>query len=331
MNYEPKKSAYSFQTEATDFCLNQDYSAIFYEQGLGKTKIAVDLLLKWLSNDTVTKVLVVTKKGLLKNWEDEVGIHSFLTPRILTTDRGANHRHLNGPAKVLLAGYETVSVEQKRLTQWCRFHRVAIILDESQKIKNPISKLTRTFLDLSPEFTKRVIMTGTPIANRPFDIWSQIYFLDGGESLGASFEVFKDGLDLPRHGASDELQENLESIFPSISNFCIRQTKKNSGLELPNKSFEDIECDWEPLQEEKYQTLRSQLGLVVRRDGNYLHDNAEDILKRLLRLTQLASNPKLVDERYDREPGKLAKLEELVDRILSKMKGYRLDCFCRKL
>ena len=161
-------------------------------------------------------------------------------------------------------------------------------------------------------------MTGTPIANRPFDIWSQIYFLDGGESLGASFEVFKDGLDLPRHGASDELQENLESIFPSISNFCIRQTKKNSGLELPNKSFEDIECDWEPLQEEKYQTLRSQLGLVVRRDGNYLHDNAEDILKRLLRLTQLASNPKLVDERYDREPGKLAKLEELVDRILSK-------------
>ena len=57
---------------------------------------------------------------------------------------------------------------------------------------------------------------------------------------------------------------------------------------------------------------------MVRRDGNYLHDNAEDILKRLLRLTQLASNPKLVDERYDREPGKLAKLEELVDRILSK-------------
>ena len=116
LNYEPKKSAYSFQTEATDFSLSQDDSALFYEQGLGKTKIAVDLLLKWLSNDTVTKVLVVTKKGLLKNWEDEVGIHSFLTPRILTTDRGANHRHLNGPAKVLLAGYETVSVEQKTHT-----------------------------------------------------------------------------------------------------------------------------------------------------------------------------------------------------------------------
>ena len=66
LNYEPKKSAYSFQTEATDFCLNQDYSAIFYEQGLGKTKIAVDLLLKWLSNDTVTKVTRRYKKRAIE-------------------------------------------------------------------------------------------------------------------------------------------------------------------------------------------------------------------------------------------------------------------------
>lgn len=34
-------------------------------------------------------------------------------------------------------------------------------------------------------------MTGTPVANRPYDIWAQIYFLDNGESLGTNFEDFK--------------------------------------------------------------------------------------------------------------------------------------------
>ena len=34
-------------------------------------------------------------------------------------------------------------------------------------------------------------MTGTPIANRPYDIWSQIYFLDSGDSLGKKFTQFK--------------------------------------------------------------------------------------------------------------------------------------------
>ena len=38
-------------------------------------------------------------------------------------------------------------------------------------------------------------------------------------------------------------------------------------------------------------------------DG-FVTDNAEDILKRLLRLVQCASNPALVDDTYDELPAK---------------------------
>ena len=35
-------------------------------------------------------------------------------------------------------------------------------------------------------------MTGTPVANRPYDLWAQIYFLDAGASLGKDFKAFRD-------------------------------------------------------------------------------------------------------------------------------------------
>ena len=66
-----------------------------------------------------------------------------------------------------------------------------MIIDESTKIKNPDSKLTKDFFEIAPLLTRKVIMTGTPVANRPYDMWAQIFFLDNGESLGRNFSEFK--------------------------------------------------------------------------------------------------------------------------------------------
>ena len=87
-------------------------------------------------------------------------------------------------------------MELKRFKLFLKSRNVAIIIDESAKLKNPDSKLTKDFFELSSLFKKKIIMTGTPVANRPYDIWSQIYFLDGGKSLGDSFKEFKSKSDL---------------------------------------------------------------------------------------------------------------------------------------
>ena len=44
----PKLGAFTYQQQAFEAVKDLDYSAIFHEQGLGKTKIAIDLLLYWL-------------------------------------------------------------------------------------------------------------------------------------------------------------------------------------------------------------------------------------------------------------------------------------------
>ena len=59
-----KKNAFPFQKESFDLIKNEDYFAIFHEQGLGKTKIAIDLSYYWLDTNSIDSVIILTKKVL---------------------------------------------------------------------------------------------------------------------------------------------------------------------------------------------------------------------------------------------------------------------------
>ena len=189
--FNSKFEGFEFQIDAIRSARNLEYSAIFHEQGLGKTKIAIDIALDWLKGNIVECVIIVAKKGLIKNWEDEVKLHSFIKARVLRNDRMNNYYVLNSPARIILMHYQLAKKEKRRLKLFAKGKRVGIILDESQVIKNPDSGLSAIYHELSGDFKRKIILTGTPIANRPFDIWSQIYFLDKGKSLGESFLDFK--------------------------------------------------------------------------------------------------------------------------------------------
>ena len=51
VDLNPKLEAFAYQTEAFHSLKDPDYAAIFHEQGLGKTKIAIDLSLYWLEEN----------------------------------------------------------------------------------------------------------------------------------------------------------------------------------------------------------------------------------------------------------------------------------------
>ena len=54
----------------------------------------------------------------------------------------------------------------------------------------------------------------------------------------------------------------------------------------------------------KYTAYRDELAYRYELDGVMETDSVDSILKQLLRLVQCASNPALIDDRYEREPGK---------------------------
>jgi SNF2 family DNA or RNA helicase len=322
-NLDARHTAFAFQHEAVNALKDREYGAVFHEQGLGKTKIAIDLILHWLDKKVVDTVLLVVKKGLIANWERELLIHSHLKPRTLGQNRRANFYVFNSPAVLILTHYEVFKSEKKRFSLFLRTRDVGVILDESTKIKNPDSELTQVFFDLAPLFKRRIILTGTPIANRPEDLWAQVYFLDQGIALGGDFSQFKREVDLSNKlfddpALQESFEENLLRAHSKLSTFVVRENKESGVISLPQKHYRIILADWEPRQFDLYREVRDYLRSIVIKEGIPTLDSSDEILKRLLRLVQIASNPRLIDDAYRRRPGKLDYLLDLTHHIVQK-------------
>lgn len=322
-NFEPTHTPFPYQEHAFDAIKDLEYCAILHEQGLGKTKIALDLLLHWLAKDVLDCVILVVKKGLIANWKKEISAHTSLKPKLITQNKADNFHAFNAPYRLYLTHFEAIKGEQSRIALFCKTRRVGIVIDEVQKIKNPNAALTKAFLELSNGFVRRAIMTGTIVANRPFDFWAPVYFLDGGSSLGADFDEFRRNYDFTETLPDDPTEKaafegRLSSLFERIADFAVRETKDGAGIDLPSKLFRTVTCEWETVQHELYKQIRDEHRVIVESNGLPAFDEAEGILKRLLRLVQIASNPKLVDSGYDRIPGKFYQLENLLTEAMQR-------------
>ena len=315
---ECRLRALPHQAQAVRATQDLPYAAFFHEQGLGKTKIALDLALAWLVGQIVDSVVVVTKKSLVQNWINETQMHTYLNPITIDQDRRKNYIAFNRPGRFYLTHYEAIYSERGRLHLFSQARRLGVILDEAQRIKNPESRVTKVLHTLAPNFIRRVIMTGTPVANRPYDLWSLIYFLDQGVSLAETYGDFKAQTDLPKSAEVNtedtvRFEQALHTVNQRIESFTIRETKASVSINLPSKEIRDNTVEMETLQAEIYRRYRDNIATDIMRDGIVSSDNVDNILKRLLRLVQVASNPRLVDESYSAKPCKLLMLERILE------------------
>ena len=342
-NLSAKHEAFKYQHEAFLELKDKDYAAVFHEQGLGKTKIAIDLLLYWLEKRDIDTVLIVTKKTLVNNWCEEFKIHTNIIPKTIDNKRGSNFYVFNSSARVIVTNFETISGELERIKLFLKTRNVAIIIDESTKIKNPEAKITKDFFEIAPLFKIRIIMTGTPVANRPFDIWAQIFFLDQGKSLGDDFDSFKTECNLSNELESDAyrrhiFENSVSSIFDKIKSFSVRETKNSGIITLPNKNYHDIYIGFEKKQFEMYEEIRSEMRILLKRGDKSILDESTDTIKRLLRLVQITSNPKLLDDSYQEQSAKEILLDRTINKIMERGEMVivwsiftgNIDQFCNK-
>lgn len=342
-NLKAKLDAFSYQHEAFLALKDKPYAAIFHEQGLGKTKIAIDLLLYWLEKRDIDTVLIVTKKTLVSNWVGEFNLHTNIKPKTIDSNKGSNFFVFNSPVRVIITNFETISGEKDRMKLFLKTRNVAIIIDESTKIKNPESKITNAFLELAPLFQIRLIMTGTPVANRPYDIWSQIFFLDQGKSLGVDFDEFKKTCDLSNDLVHNDykreiFEKTVAEIYNKIRDFSVRETKSSGIITLPNKIYHDIYIGFEEQQLNMYKQIRYEMEIEIKRGDQSILDESPGTIKRLLRLVQVTSNPKLLDDSYSAISSKEILLDQLISRILEKDEKIivwsiftgNVDMFCKK-
>lgn len=323
-NFNSKTTALPHQIEAINYIYLKDTIALFDEQGLGKTKIVIDALSLAMKEGHIEGVLVIAPMTLLYNWEQEVNKHSFLIPIVLKgTGREVRYKFLTG-ANFYITNYESVIAEIQKIKRFCKSRPVAIVLDESARIKDPETKTAEAIFQLSSLSTKRIIISGTPVANKPFDLWAQYYFLDNGILLGTDFKKFKALFS----NNNSNLEINLKELKEKVNANSIRRLK-NDVLELPEKKYNNYSVEIVGKQLELYNQLRNELIIEITNiQGEIIIDESNSILKKLLRLTQIASNPRLIDKSYNETPAKFIKLDEILEQIRARNeKAIIWSCF----
>ena len=185
----------------------------------------------------------------------------------------------------------------------------AVILDETQAIKNPGTKQTREIKKLRA--AQRVAMTGTPLENDLTTPWSLFDFLNKG-LLGTSDE-FRD--------FSKNLEGNPEGcqkLKNMVSPFILRRVKTDKSIisDLPDK-----------LETVDYISLSKKQIVLYRKQVKELKDKIRDaegiqrrgiVLSTIMKLKQICNHPDqfLGQETYDpKESGKFAMLRDICETI----------------
>jgi SNF2 family DNA or RNA helicase len=308
------------QVEGTDFIASRPAAALFDEQGLGKTKQLVDAVAREVQAGTLAGALIVCPNTLKSTWVREIERHSNLRYAVFGAGKSARRLAFGSlRAAFYVINYEAVAREMTSLRALLRFKRMALVLDESHRIKTPEAKVTRALHRLKAEAAKRVIMTGTPVANKPEDLWSQLFFLDDGALLGVSFDEFRRTYCTASGGyvRLDDLRDRVASV--------VLRRLKDEALTLPPKTIIPVTVRLAGRQAELYNRMRQDLYLWVKSmTGEQVLAEAENILVRLVRLAQLASNPRLLDASYRETPAKVAALDRLLEEMFARGPGQKV-------
>lgn len=204
------------------------------EMGLGKT-VQTIVVANVLQPRTV---LVVCPASLKRNWQREWERWSTLGLSVGIAE-GSNWPE----TAVVIVNYDILSRFPDQLgRQWD-----LLILDEAHKVKNP--KAARTQAALSIQARWRLYLTGTPLLNRPVELWPLIHSLDP-ERFSNFFGFAK------RYCAAKQVPAGRKMVwdFSGASNLSelqhvlrsrvmVRRRKSEVLRELPPKWRQIIELD----------------------------------------------------------------------------------------
>jgi len=222
-----------FQRAGIAYALGRPSTLIADEMGLGKTIQAIGVM---NADASIGSVLVVCPASLKLNWKREI---EKWTTRGLTV-AVADGKHLPSGVNVVVANYDILYKHEAALAA-SPFD--LLVVDEAHFVKNPKARRSRQVYALAKAARRRLFLTGTPIVNRPAELWPIVNCLDPARwpkffSFARRYcNAFHNGFGWDFTGAAhlEELQERLRSSI------MVRRLKADVLAELPAKRRQVIE------------------------------------------------------------------------------------------
>lgn len=300
------------QVEGVNFLLSRRSGLLAYEQGLGKTLVAIDGFRRLYERRDAGRMLVICPNSLKRNWLAELARFApSLTAQIAEgTPKQRRQAFSETKAVVVITSYETARAEITAILALLARTVTVLVLDESHAAKNWRSYTSTAARHFAPLCKYRWLLSGTPVTNSPADLYTQIEIVTAGTSPLGSLEAFVAEMKEGRPARREELRRRA-------GEFVLRRTKEQC-LELPDKIFADVRIELPSWQRALYNEMRDRMIAEIRTmSGDEYKIFASSALVRLTRLAQLASNPALVAPTETRTPGKWIDLDFILADIAS--------------
>ncbi|MDB5202208.1 MAG: SNF2-related protein [Ferruginibacter sp.] len=294
------------------------------DMGLGKTVQALSMLDYYRNSTGGLKAIVVCPTTLIYNWQNEV---KKFTPTLTFHIHHGNARSRSAEElqknNIIITTYGTLRSDIQMLL---KINFDYVVLDESQAIKNPASKVTKAASLLNAK--NRVCMSGTPLQNNTFDIFAQMNFLNPG--LLGSMEFFRNEFATPidKFGEQEQKDHLRKLLYP----FILRRTKEQVAKDLPDKTETILFCEMEKEQRKIYDAYRNSyrdkiLGTI---DEQGIDRSQLTILQGLMKLRQICDSPAILNEE-DKYPNHSIKLDELAREISENIGEHKALIFSQFL
>ena len=321
------------QLRGVDWILNRPYCALWWRAGvIGKTYPTLLAIWELLQMGEVNRVLVLTTKYVAKNvWTREINKVPFLRDTIdVSVAVGTPKQRI----AAIEADSDVVTINNENLKWLVERERDdwpfdMVVIDESSRYSNPDAVKVRALSVVLGKIDRLVQLTGSPHATSLLQVWAQVYLLDRGERLGATFSWFRERyFKNPRSWeyAWTPRRDAKELIYDALADICfVAEPKRTTAkpvvrdvtLELPPKlqkeykSFLRHKCMlWgnQIFDAKNASGLRTKLmqfanGLVYNeeREAVPIHDLKLDLLREMI--NEYQGDPVLVAYhfRYDRQ------------------------------
>ncbi|MGJ0689984.1 DEAD/DEAH box helicase [Veillonella seminalis] len=244
------------QISGINMILNQSSTMICDDMGLGKTATVITAVLK----RNAFPILVICPASLKLNWQREFKLWGNVDACVDSLD-----------GDICITNYERI---QKLQYDIIPKNFKQLVFDECHVLKNDKSIRSKVALKLSKAIPYKVLMSGTPMLNRPKELWSQIEILGWQSRFGgiARFHDLYCGARMTDWGMNYDGFSNLDDLRKKFIPMIICRTKDDLEDKLPQKNIIElpmISCPQPPprsLQEiEHYDqiALRSKMTMCI--------------------------------------------------------------------
>lgn len=305
-----------WEHQAECFRLSADMAvyAILFEQRCGKSRVIVRTGVHLFQLHEIDAIGILAPNGVHRNWiTDEFPKHAPLDlpwkGLIWRSNKAKQVGYQRQMAEllefsglpILAMNIEAIIHDSAKafLKKFLVQRRCLLAIDESDTIADPGAKRTKTARAAGRYAPYRRILTGTPAAEGPLDLFSQFAFLDTSilgftsyYAFRARYAKFEEGYD-PRTGRTFPKLAgylNVEELAGKMAPYSMRVTRAEIS-DAPPKIYAKRYFSLSEKQRAVYTELREKF-IVELSDGQI---TAANVLARYTRLQQITSNIAVLD------------------------------------